>query len=89
MVGLHKDPTGENIFSKSTLSGSSLPANLTSKSKDQQQIATLKMKIEKLEAKLEAYEAKVFFWSAGHTANYFFNILLGHLWVTKPKNKRK
>ena len=61
MVGLYKDPTGETIFSKSTLSGnynSSLAANLTNmiSKPDDQQTATLKRRIEELEAKLEASE---------------------------------
>ena len=66
MVGLYKDPTGESIFSKSTLSGnynSSLAANLTNMiskpGADDEQTATLKRRIEELEAKLEATEAKV------------------------------
>ena len=65
MVGLYKDPTGENIFLRSSraLTGnnnhSSMAANLTSKPDDDQQIATLKMRIKGLEEKLEACEANV------------------------------
>ena len=64
MVSLYKDPTGENIFKKSTMSGNyngSVAANMTNMvtRSDDLMTTTLKMRIEELEAKLEASEAKV------------------------------